>query len=200
MIQFVDLAAKFSAGMLRNTSGEILDQFDSRDVTIFQFVAGIARTARRDDCELTLIEDVPRNRNYTQGQVKAVFQIQGAIMLACWPVLDRVLWIDPARWMGMFPGVQRAPKGLTKTQADNARIAAAAQHAASRGYIPPDLVQEYRDAHAGQKILARDLAPLVKSRSDYASAYLMSEWALHVINTEGIDALRATQGVDPSYI
>lgn len=200
MIQFVDLAAKFSAGMLRNTSGEILEEFDSRDVTIFQFVAIIARNARRDDCALTLIEDVPKNPKYTQAMTKPVFQIQGMIKLACWPVLQNVLWVDPSRWMGAFPGVQRAPKGLTKTLADKARIEAARVHAEARGYAPPDLVQQYIDANPGRKILAREKAPLVKSSTDYVSAFLMSEWALDVINSEGIDALRATQGVDPSYI
>lgn len=201
MIQVVDLAAKFSAGQLRGLDGEVLDQFDSRDKSHFSFAAEIARNARREDCQLTLIEDVPYNPNYTQAMVKPVLRYQGVIMAYCHPVLERVLWISPSCWMGMFPGVQRAPKGLTKAKADQFRIEAAANHARERGYTPPDLVAEYAASlPEGKKLLKKDTAPLTKSMTDYVSAFLMGEWGLELFNDGGQEAFMTVPGVQPSVI
>lgn len=201
MIQIVDLASKASAGQLRSVDGgEILDQFDSRNKSAFEFAAEIARRARRDDCELTLIEDLPYGIT-SQAQTKPVTRLQGAVMAYCHPVLDNVLWVNPSSWMSMFPGVQRAPKGLTKSQSDKARIEAARQHAEDRGYAPPDLVAEYAASlPPGTKVLAKHTTPLLKTQTDYVSAFLIGEWALSILREGGREALLKTSGVQPSMI
>lgn len=200
MIQSVDLAAKFSAVVLRDLGGEVLDQFDSRDQSHFEFAARIARVARRDDCQLTLIEDVPYGIT-SQAMVKPVLTLHGVLMAYLHPVLENVLWVDPSRWMRDFPGVQRAPKGLTKSESDKARIEAARQHAEDRGYLPPDLVGEYiASLPEGTRILKKHTNPLEKSQTDYVSAFLISEWALPILNEGGIAAISRIQGVSPSMI
>lgn len=200
MIQVVDLASKFSAAQLRGSGGEIYDQFDSRNKTHFQFAGEIAHNARRDDCELTIIEDVPYGIT-SQAMVKPVTRFQGVIMAYCHPVLDRVVWVNPSTWMVMFPGVQRAPKGLSKSQADKARIEAARQHAEDRGYIPPDLVAAYvASLPPGAKVLKKHTAPLEKSMTDYVSAFLIGEWALSILENEGVAGILSRTGVQPSMI
>lgn len=203
MIQIVDLAAKFSAGQLRSLSGEVLDQFDSGGRSHFDFAAQIARNARRDDCLLTLIEDVPPNPAYTQAMTKPVTRFQGVIMAYAHPVLDDVKWINPSTWMGMFPGVQRAPKELklTKSASDKYRIEAARKHAEDRGYTPPDLVAEYvATLPPGTRILKKNTVDLEKSMTDYVSAFLIGEWALDIFNASGRPAFDSISGVQPSMI
>jgi hypothetical protein len=200
MIQIVDLAAKFSAGMLRTTDGEILDQFDSRDLSPMAFAAVIARNALREDCELTLIEDVPFNKAYTQAMTKPVTRFQGIIIAMWFKTFDDVLWVTPSTWMSMFPGVQTVPKeigrSMTKGQKDAWRIEAARKHAEERGYTPPDLVSEYRlTVPAGKRPLRKFEIPLEKNMTDYVSAFLMSEWALSVWREQGRSGFDNISGV-----
>jgi len=201
MIQVVDLAAKFSAGMLRTTDGEILDQFDSLGKTPFEFAAIIARNARRADCELTLVEDVPYSKMLTQAMTKPVTRFQGVIMAYCHPVLENVKWVNPSSWMGLFPGVQTAPRGMTKSQADKHRIEQAYLHARLRGYEPPDLVAEYvAGLPAGTRVLKKNTEHLTKTMTDYVSSFLISEWALQVWRELGRPGFDSLQGVQPSMI
>lgn len=204
MIQIVDLAAKFSAGQLRDErSGEVLDQFDSRALTPYQFAAKIGSNARREDCVLTLIEDVPPNPAYTQAMTKPVTRLQGVIMAFSHAVIDDVLWVNPSTWMGMFPGVQRAPKELklTKSQSDAYRIEEARKHAEARGYTPPDLTVEYLiTVPPGKRPLRKHLEPLEKNMSDYVSAFLIGEWAIPIFQNEGRAAFDNIVGVQPSLI
>lgn len=202
MFQVVDLASKFSAVILRDLGGEVLDQFDSRDQSPFEFAARIAQNARREDCLVTLIEDVPYGIS-SQYMVKPALNLQGVIMAFCHPVIEDVLWVSPSRWMADFPGVQRVPKELQLKgkAADDYRIEAAAQHARKRGYTPPDLVQQYIDSlPEGTKVLKKHTTPLSKNMTDYVSAFLMSEWALPLLRQGGRDELKFIQGVSPSLI
>jgi hypothetical protein len=197
MIQVVDLASKQSAVLLRDRgTGEVHDQFDSIGLSSFDLARRVGVNARRKDVELTVIEDVPYGIS-SQAQVKPVLRLQGIFIAVLHPALDRTLFLDPSRWMSMFPGVQRAPKGLTKTEADKARIEAARLHALERGYEPPNLVQRYIDSlPAGTKVLKKHTAPLEKSMTDYVSAFLMSEF----IRSMSEEDFRALQGVSPAYI
>lgn len=197
MILTVDLAARFSAAMLRDREGgEIHHQFDSLDKSHFDFAAEVAQVGRRDDVSLIVFEDVPYGIS-SQAMVKPVLKYQGIMMAVLHPVLDRVTFLAPATWMKMFPGVQRAPKGLTKTQADASRIAAAAEHAQRLGYTPPDLVQAYIDAQPeGTKILKKNTNKYEKAATDYVSAFLMSEYVRSISEED----FRNTQGVSPAYI
>jgi len=198
MILTVDLAAKFSAALVRDRdSGEVHRQFDSMNKSHFGFAAEIGRIAREDEIEMVVIEDVPYNPKYTQAMVKPVLKFQGVMIAVLHPVLEKVAFLDPSAWMRMFPGVQRAPKGLTKAESDKYRIEQARQHAANLGYEPPDLVQQYIDSlPEGKKILKKDTAPLEKAMTDYVSAFLMSEF----VRSMSPEQFRSLQGVSPAYI
>lgn len=200
LILSVDLAARFSAAIVRyRASGEIVRQFDSRDMTHFAFAHQVA--AWNGEAALTLIEDVPFGIS-SQAMVKPVLKFQGIIMAACHhegrEYLDRVRFIAPATWMRDYPGVQRPPRGLSKAAGDKARIEAARVHALAAGYEPPDLVQQHIDSlpkDGGVRLLRRDLAPLEKSMSDYVSAFLISEFARN-----HYDEIPTLQGVSGAYI
>lgn len=197
MILTVDLAAKFSAALERDRdSGEVHHQFDSLGKTHFEFAAEVGRIARRPDVELVVIEDVPYGIS-SQAMVKPVLKFQGVMLAVMHPVLEKVAFMAPATWMKMFDGVQRPPKGMTKSHADAYRIQRAAEHAAAHGYNPPDLVQAYIDAQPeGKKILKKDTAPLEKAMTDYVSAFLMSEF----VRSVSVEQFRSLQGVTPAYI
>ncbi len=194
MIQVVDLASRFSAVVVRVEGGEVYDQFDSRDMTHVQFAARIARTAK--ECRLTVVEDVPYGIS-SQAMVKPVLRLQGILIGYQHTTLDRLLFLAPATWMSKFPGVQRAPKGYSKTEAEKYRIEQARTHAERLGYTPPDLVQQYIDSlPEGAKVLKKNTAPLEKNMTDYVSAFLMSEFVLSMPEED----FRGLQGVAPTYI
>jgi hypothetical protein len=198
MILTVDLAAKFSAAILRDRAGKVHLQFDSRGMSHFAFAAKVGRIARDPDVELVVIEEVPFNPRYTQVMVKPVFKFQGVLLAVLHPVLDKVLMLDPSTWMRPYPGVQRAPKGYTKTAGDKFRIAKAAEYALSFGYTPPDLVQEFIDSQPeGTRILKKHTNPLEKSKTDYVSAFLMN----HFVTSMTEEEFRALpSGVQPAHI
>lgn len=193
MIQTVDLASKFSAGILRDRGGQVLGQFDSRDMTPFQFAALIGRNAR--EAEFTLVEGLPY-RIERQAMILPPARFQGLIMMCCHKSLDDLRFIDPARWMRGFDGVYSLPKeeakGMTKLEIQRKREANMLQHAKNHGYEPPDLVQEYIDANPGKKILKKDTNPLAKNMTDYVAAFLISQFAISHTKEE----LFALQGVD----
>ncbi len=202
MIQTVDLAAKFSAVILRERSGEVLGQFDSRGLSPFAFAARIGRNAR--ECELTLVEGLPYGLQQL-GMILPPARFQGLVMMACNQTLDDLRFIDPSRWMRGFAGVKELEKhekdelaamGLSKAQlkaqTQIRREANMLRHAAEAGYTPPDLVQQYIDANPGKKILKKDTNPLVKNTTDYVAAFLIGQFALRYTK----DELFALQGVD----
>ena len=196
MIQTVDLAARFSACMIRTRDGEVHSQFDSRGKTPFEFAAECARWARKPEVELVVIEDVPYGIS-SQAMVKPVLKYQGIFLAVMHPVLDKVLFCVPSTWMKAFPGTQRAPKGLSKSESDKYRIEQARQHAEELGYQPPDLVQEYISSlPEGTKVLKKHTDPLEKSMTDYVSAFLMNEF----VRRHTAEEFRALQGVSPAYI
>lgn len=177
--QSVDLAARFSAVVLRDEGGEVLDQWDSRGLSAFQFAAKIARTSLDPECEYTVCEDVPHGIK-SLAMTKPVIRLQGAIMMASWKTIERLWFMQPSTWMTQFPGVQRVPKeiakGMTKTQSDKWRIECARQHAERLGYEAPDLLSQWIADNPDVKPLKKNTGDLDKSKSDYVSAWLMSEF------------------------
>lgn len=204
----VDLAARFSAGILRDEGGKVLEEWDSSQMSPFQVAAKIGRVARDPECELTLVEDVPMGISQ-QGMVKPPLRFQGAVMMACWKTLDSLLFIDPARWMRHFPGVKELEKwekaevaamGLTKAQAKaeilRRRTENMRQHADAAGYVPPDLVHRWQAEHPELKPLKKYTDPLEKSKTDYIAAFLISEFS----KAHSVEELRGLQGISPPYI
>ncbi len=197
MIQAVDFATRFSAVILRGRDGEVHGQFDSRDMSPFAFAAKIARTAK--ECELTVIEDVPKGGS-AMHQSDRTYRYQGALMMACNQTLDNLYFLDPARWMWTFEGVKALAKseskGLTKPQILARRNENMLQHAARLGYIPPDLVAEWVDNNPGKRLYATKRNELLKSVTDYVAAFLISEFVISMPREELVEL----QGVDPAYI
>lgn len=177
MILAVDLASKFSAAILRDDSGGVDRQFDSRDKTALAFCQEVAQAAVKAD--LIVIEDVPYGIS-NQAMVKPVLRLQGAITayLTALGAVDRTLFLVPSVWMKDYPGVQLVPKGYAKAAADTYRIEQARMYAEKYGYAPPDLVADYLAVceASGKKVLKKNTGPLAKSQTDYVSAFLMSEY------------------------
>lgn len=176
--QVVDLAYLKSAVICRDEVGQVVAQYDSLGKSHFQFAAQIARTALDPECEATFFEDVPHGIK-SLYQVKPVVKFQGVIIALCNKTLDRLYSVNPSTWMASFPGVQRVPKeiakGMTKSQTDKWRIAKAEEYARELGYEAPDLLAQWIAEHPDVKPLKKNTGDLEKSRTDYVSAFLMSE-------------------------
>lgn len=177
----VDLAAKFSAVVVREEGGEVHSQFDSLDKSSFEFVTEILENIVAHDPQYVIVEDVPYGIS-GQGQVKNILRLQGILIHALRDHLDKVLFVTPSTWQNTYRGVARGKP--------DERVEAARLHALRLGYTPPDLVQEYTDSiPEGKRVLKKHTNPLAKVMTDYIDAFLMSEWAIernHDFNISGV--------------
>lgn len=172
----VDLASKFSAAVLRDETGQVRWQGDSSGKSPKVWVLDLARVAhgildKGEEIKI-LVEDVPYGIS-SQAMTKPVTRLQGMLILA----LDvDFYFINPSSWQKDYPGVARAPKGMSKTEGAKYRIEAARIEAQRLGYHAPDLVQQWQDTHPDLKPLKKYTAPLEKNMTDYVDAFLMNDW------------------------
>jgi hypothetical protein len=194
----VDLASKFSAVNVRDSQRGVLCEFDSSGKSAFEFAVAIAKAAEEFQPDLILIEDVPYGIS-SQAMVKPVLRLQGVLLLALHRWVSKTLFVNPSTWQKEYPGVARAPKGLSKAQAEASRIEAARVAAAERGYAPPDLVAAYvASLPDGAKVLKKHTNPLVKQMTDYVDAFLMADWAINLGSFEAVAS--QPSGVQPVFI
>lgn len=197
MLVTVDLAAKYSAVMVRDSGGKVREQWDSNGLSAFKFAAKLGTTVKHWRPNLIVIEDVPYGIS-SQAQVKPVLRLQGILIAVLHDWIGIVVFLNPSTWQGMFPGVGRAPTGMKGKAADDYRIEAARQHAERLGYTAPDLVAQYIDSlPEGARALKKHTDPLAKIRTDYVDAYLISEWARSL---GSYDTVRTAKGVQAVYI
>lgn len=197
MLITVDLAAKFSAVLVRDLGGEVLDEWDSRGLSAFQFAQKLLDTSIGWQPELILIEDVPYGIS-SQAQTKPVTRFQGVIIGKLEDFLDDTFFVNPSTWQKSFPGVGHAPKGMKGKAADDYRIQKAREYALDAGYEAPDLIAQYAASlPEGTKVLKKHTNPLAKTMTDYVDAFLLSEWAR---SFESYDVVRTLNGVQPFYI
>jgi hypothetical protein len=168
----VDLAAKFSAGVLLDPDGNLTSQWDSFNWShgqvaqqIFDDFAFLGAT-HPDEVPLVVIEDLPQHVP-SSAITKSVAQLQGRI-LQIFDVLgqqhlDSVFWVPPAVWQqGM---------GVWQRGSEAAEFAASAL-----GYKPPDLVTE-RGYKPGQRGYGKLIREAEKQQTDYVDAFLIAAWA-----------------------
>jgi hypothetical protein len=197
----VDLASKFSAGVLMDDGGQVLHQFDSWNKSSLTFAWQITDVALMDyGVDLILIEDVPYGIS-NQSMVKPVLRLQGIIIgqLARASVLSHTRFLNPSTWQNAYEGVGRVPrelaKEMTKTQKDKYRIEQARLHAERLGYTGPDLLTDYA-ADIPEKGKERTDArnQLKKASTDYVDAFLMAKWA------QGVENIDSLSGCQPVFI
>lgn len=180
----VDLAAKFSAAMVVDDDRWVHWEDDSSGFnsgtphTPFGFLRVLREIAEEFDPAIILVEDVPYGISQ-QAMVKPPLRYQGMLIREfSGPLLDRLFFLNPSTWQYTYPGVARAPKGLTGRAADEFRQQAAAGHAVRLGYQPPDIVNPYvsRLTDAGQRVLKKNTDVLNKALTDYVDAFLIADW------------------------
>lgn len=166
LILAVDLAAKYSAACLMDGQDQVVDQFDSWQLSQNLFLHQVTACAQQRKPAAVVVEDLPHGLAYTTV-VKTVCRIQGRMIdkFARHDSEDDLLFLAPATWRHHYAGLKR---GTGPT----AVVPVAAQH----GYTPPDLsLRALREK--GGKAIARKVA------TDYCSAYLIARWA-HDIHAE----------------
>lgn len=191
MILAVDLAARFSAGIVLDDDREVRLQFDSWRRDAFGTSEMVAELARVFDPDVIVIEDVPYGISQ-QFMIKPVLRHQGILIAALWRCgfAERTVFVAPATWqraMGVFP-----PRKSTEKQ----KVALAAEAALGLGYTPPDLFETHAreiPAKGPERTKIRTL--LHKATTDYVDAYLIARWA-DVMLAEG--PLTDVQGVQPA--
>src|SRR5688500_10478720 len=173
LIQAVDLAARYSASVTIDETGQVIDQFDSWRVTRQQFVSKLVEPFSDVDdySEVPLVlgvEDLPHGVKF-MSLIKNVCKLQGVIEehMSWTPYLDRMMYVPPILWQTEIPGIWR--KG-TKAPLDVAR--------ALYDYEPPDLgMNELRGA---------DRTTARKVQTDYAAAYCIARWLLDQYKQRGV--------------
>lgn len=194
----IDLAAKFSAAVLRDSTGKVRWQGDSRKdspVVWVQRLGHVVALAKDEDEDiLVLVEDVPYGIS-NQAMVKPVLRLQGMLILELIHFSVYPYFINPSTWQSDYPGVGRAPKGLSKADALKYRVEKAAEYARELGYEPPDLVAEWQTENPDLRPLKKYTNPLEKGMTDYVDAFLMNDWLQR--NKEDF---RTRSGVQIAYI
>lgn len=182
MILCIDLAARFSAGVLASESGTVLREFDSWGMSPVNFVRDVATYGA--DADVILVEDVPYGIS-NQAMVKPVLRLQGMLIaeLIYANLLQNTLFVNPATWqrdMGVY--------GKKSAGAEAAAVAL--------GYVAPDMLDhhsaEWEPLKGAERSKVR--AQLKKATTDYNDAFLMCEWGL------GQNDLRSISGVQPVMI
>ncbi len=155
----VDLAAKYSAACRMDTGYQVIDQFDSWQISEQQFIWRL--TDMYADAEYMVIEDLPHGLKYST-LVKTVCRLQGRIFHACMHESkyadEDIIFAAPAEW--------RKHYDLKRGTGPEIVVPTAAEF----GYTPPDLSERAKGIKGG-KAIARKVA------TDYCSAYLIARWA-----------------------
>lgn len=172
MIIGVDLAARHSAVIGMDTSGEVVFQYDSSYETPDSFVEKIVTSAGLSIVELVMVEDMPYRVPYTES-VKLACRIQGMIIQKFLDLglIDKLIFCQPSLWLNYF----REQSWKVKSKA--AKLKAMAQTAHDLGYDAPDL---HTHLHGKERTLAR------KAETDYVAAFLIAKWTTDMIN-DGVD-------------
>jgi hypothetical protein len=165
MILAVDLAAKFSAGLIRGRDGQVHCEFDTLGRGPRESAMLIAETASLFGVTLILIEDVPYGIS-KQFMVKPVLRLQGRVIQAIEDAgLPAPYFVAPATW-------QRAMNVWRVSPEQTAAVAA------EHGYTPPNLLETHaHEIPEKGPERSKIRALLKKSATDYVDAYLLSEWA-----------------------
>jgi len=195
MFLTVDLASKFSAAILRDSSGQVLWQGDSMGKSSLEWVETLAKLvagiAPRHELHI-LVEDVPYGIS-NQAMVKPVLRLQGMLIHALGNA--EFYFINPSSWQRDYPGVARSPKGMTKAEGLKARVAAAKTEAQALNYHAPDLVAKWQKENPELKPLKKYTAHLEKAMTDYVDAFLMNDWLQRHVHE-----YKTLSGVQPPII
>ena len=176
----VDLATRFSAGLVRTAGGEVVRQWDSvgrSHSVLARYVYSEYLTALTTFGALTrpivVVEDLPPHVPSSlvrtqvaqlQGRIIQEFSRNDGIQLPNVKALEDLFFVPPAIWQHEM-GVWRATPEQT------------AAVAAGLGYEPPDLTARWFETHDVLKPLSStQRAALAKQTTDYVDAFLISEW------------------------
>lgn len=163
----IDLAAKYSAGMLISPALVVHTQFDSsggEDMFIEQltntFVLGFAAQL--------VVEDLPHGVEY-RALVKRVCQIQGRIAERMYGLsrLTELLFVAPNTWRAHYPVLKKRGQG------PEAVVPVALEH----GYEPPKL--KHLEGPRGGRLTVN------KIQTDYCAAFLIGKWANDTFEERG---------------
>lgn len=188
MILTLDLAAKYSAGVVLDLSGQVKYQFDSFQKSASALADEVVEVAEEFSVSVAVVEDVPYGIR-SQAQVKPVLRVQGMLMKAFIDedILDKLRFLSPSVWQR---SVDPRFEGVWKGGASGARAAAE-----RFGYSPPVLKDQYAGLiPESGKERTQSLATLRKLQSDYDDAFLIGQWAL-IVGKEALHDL-----TQPPYI
>lgn len=163
----VDLAARFSAVVIRDDDGKVQYQWDSYGYTHTQFTKKLIEKIEMLDEffeVIVVIEDLPqrvpwstisKNVATLQGRIKHEARAAGVNKL--------IYWVPPTMW--------QRPIGVFRKG-----IEVEAEVAKELGYEPPDLLAE-RNLVEGTRGQSTAIKEALKQKTDYIAAFLISEWA-----------------------
>jgi hypothetical protein len=173
----VDFAARYSAAIVINDCGNVLEQFDSWHMTENEWVHRLVDyfspnmllspaywAGKYVPVEQLILEDLPPSVKFT-NVVRTVRCLQGRIIdrMIAYRAIDKLLFVPPSLWQRSM-GVWRADTVQTREKAKEL------------GYEPPDMVtgKHYKELQIGHKV-----------ETDYVDAYLMAAWLVKTWLAEG---------------
>lgn len=164
----IDLAAKYSAGVVINQNGKMIEQWDSLGWTHCQVVEQLLYSYMvvLDGMPMAVVEDLPpRWGAVTDRNTKTVLQLQGRILHE----FDKAGYLS-SLWF-VVPSLWQREMGVYRVTPEEAEAVAA-----GLGYAPPDLLLQ-RELERGTRGQATAIKEADKQRTDYVAAFLLASWA-----------------------
>jgi len=165
----IDLAARFSAGIVLNEQHEVLSEFDSWKYSQLEFVDKCVEEALKYGVSSTIAEDIPYGIKQ-QAQTKPATRLQGILIRAFSEnkILEDLYFLNPSTWqrdMEVFREKPYTPREAAEQRGFSQRLPI-------EMYVEdiPPLGKE----HSKRRSAVR--AQLKKASTDYDDAYLITAW------------------------
>lgn len=183
----VDLASKFSAGVVVNEKAKVLFEFDSWGRSQIEFADLSTQIALDYNVAAALYEDLPYGLS-SQVQTKPATRLQGFVIKSFYhnDILEKLYFVNPSTWQRDFDGVFKGgPAG-------------ARAMAAKLGFEKREPIEMYKEAipplgkeHAKERSKVR--AQLKKASTDYDDGFLIAVWGMMKQRNSELDS---TKGVN----
>ncbi len=167
----VDLASRFSAGIVVDKKGKVLCEFDSWGKSQIEFAEECAQAAKDYEVVLAMVEDLPYGIS-KQFQTKPATRLQGILIKSFHDLslLDVLYFVNPVEWQKTFE--------IHRSGAEGAREVASKFGFEQR--IPIEMyaadIPPLGKEHAKERSKVR--AQLKKASTDYDDAYLIGVWTV----------------------
>lgn len=182
----MDLASKFSAGMVVDQDSQVLCEFDSWKINQLQLVDVCIALAKKWEVDMVMVEDLPYGLS-KQFQTKPATRLQGMFIKEFHnhDLLDKLYFVNPSTWQHELK-VFKAGKDAARLKAEELGFEQRLPIEKYADLIPP-LGKEHAKARAAVR------SQLKKASTDYDDAFLIGHWTIQKLKEGTLETYKGVQ-------